>query len=200
MILAVFAENDQWDEIKKDVINVEWIRLTSLINIPKNIAALFILSDIFEIDCTVTQAPIFINSVANTLMELKMPAHVVRINGWPGFLSRPEWEITGKITENVSAVTNSLHKKITILPDEPGFISARILAMIINEAWFALGENVSTKNEIDIAMKLGTNYPLGPFEWGEKIGEKNIFDLLQKLSKKNKKYLPAPLLQQKIYL
>ena len=198
MILAVFAHDEQWDEIKKDINNVEWIRLTTLNNIPENIAGLFILSDFFEINYTDTQVPIFINSVANTLMELKAPAHIVRINGWSGFLSRAEWEISGIITEQVIAVINFLHKKITILPDEPGFISARILAMIINEAWFALGENVSTKKEIDIAMKLGTNYPLGPFEWGEKIGEKNIFDLLKKLSKTNKKYLPAPLLQQKI--
>ena len=198
MTLAVFADDEQWNEIKKDISNVEWIRLTSLTNIPENIAGLFILFDFVEINYTETQVPIFINSVANTLMELKAPAHVVRINGWNGFLSRAEWEISGIITEQVIAIINSLNKKITILPDEPGFISARILAMIINEAWFALGENVSTKKEIDIAMKLGTNYPLGPFEWGEKIGEKNIFVLLKKLSKTNKKYLPAPLLQQKI--
>ncbi len=44
------------------------------------------------------------------------------------------------------------------------------MAMIINEAWHALAEEVSTKNEIDTAMKLGTNYPYGPFEWAEKIG------------------------------
>ena len=197
MRLAVFARDEQWDEIRKDFSNVEWIRLTSLIDIPDNIAGLFILSDIIEIDYTVTQAPIFINAVTNTLMNLKAPSHVVRINGWTGFLSRAEWEISGLITEKVIAVINFLFKKIIILPDEPGFISARILAMIINEAWFALGENISTKKEIDIAMKLGTNYPLGPFEWGEKIGEKNIFYLLQKLSEKSEKYLPAPLLQQK---
>ena len=69
--------------------------------------------------------------------------------------------------------------------------------MIINEAWFAFEEGVSSKEEIDIAMKLGTNYPLGPFEWGALIGEKNIYALLKKLSAGNKRYLPAPLLHQK---
>jgi 3-hydroxyacyl-CoA dehydrogenase len=44
--------------------------------------------------------------------------------------------------------------------------------MIINEAYFALEDNVSTKAETDIAMKLGTNYPYGPFEWGQLIGLK----------------------------
>ncbi len=198
MKLAVFADEAQWNEINTDVGDWEWIRLASLNNIPNNIDALFILSEIFEIDYKTFKAPIFINEVTNTLKELNFPANVVRINGWKGFLSRSDWEISGTITENMYAIFIRLNKKITVVPDEPGFISARILAMIINEAWFALGENVSTKNEIDTAMKLGTNYPLGPFEWGEKIGEKNILNLLKKLSQTNKKYLPAPLLNQKI--
>jgi 3-hydroxybutyryl-CoA dehydrogenase len=71
-----------------------------------------------------------------------------------------------------------------------------VLAMIINEAWFTLGENVSTKQEIDTAMKLGTNYPYGPFEWCNKIGIKNIYSLLKKLSENNARYKPAPLLEK----
>jgi 3-hydroxybutyryl-CoA dehydrogenase len=76
----------------------------------------------------------------------------------------------------------------------PGFITARVIAMIINEAWFALEEGVSTKEEIDTAMKLGTNYPYGPFEWGKEIGLKNIHALLDKLSKLNPRYSPAELM------
>ena len=66
--------------------------------------------------------------------------------------------------------------------------------MIINEAYFTLEENVSTKEEIDIAMKLGTNYPYGPFEWSKKIGLKNIADLLKELFITEKRYQPAALL------
>jgi len=68
--------------------------------------------------------------------------------------------------------------------------------MIINEAWFALQEGISTKQEIDIAMKLGTNYPYGPFEWGDKIGLKNIYRLLKEMSGENSKYQPAELLEK----
>ena len=68
--------------------------------------------------------------------------------------------------------------------------------MIINEAYFALEEGVSTKEEIDTAMKLGTNYPYGPFEWAKKIGLKNIFQLLDKLHKTNLRYEPAALLKK----
>ena len=72
-----------------------------------------------------------------------------------------------------------------------GLLQARIIAMIINEAYYALEENVSTKEQIDIAMKLGTNYPYGPFEWSEKIGIEKIYFLLEKLSAQNKRYTIA---------
>ncbi len=65
-----------------------------------------------------------------------------------------------------------------------------------NEAFFALSENVSTMVEIDTAMKLGTAYPYGPFEWGNKIGLQNIVTLLKKLSKKQLRYAPCDLLVQ----
>ena len=45
-------------------------------------------------------------------------------------------------------------------------------------------------------MKLGTNYPFGPFEWGEKIGLQNIYSLLDTLGQKQNRYIPAPLLKQ----
>lgn len=198
MKLAVFADENQWNEIRNNVVDVLWIRLHSLTNIPLNIDALFILSDVFELDYKTIQVPIFINEVTKTLKELNSTGNVLRINGWKGFLARSDWEVSGTISEKIREIFQVLNKKFVVVPDEPGFISARILAMIINEAWFAFGEKVSTKNDIDIAMKLGTNYPFGPFEWGAKIGEKIIYDLLLKLSATNKKYLPAPLLKQKI--
>jgi 3-hydroxybutyryl-CoA dehydrogenase len=87
-----------------------------------------------------------------------------------------------------------LNRKAEWVPDIKGFTSARVVSMIINEAYFALEENVSTKEEIDIAMKLGTNYPYGPFEWSKKIGLKNIAALLTELSLTEKRYQPAALL------
>ena len=71
--------------------------------------------------------------------------------------------------------------------------------MIINEAFFALGEGVSTMEEINLAMKLGTNCPYGPFEWEEKIGLQNIYRLLHKLSATDKRYSIAPLLKKKYF-
>ncbi|MBL0145641.1 MAG: hypothetical protein IPP48_07655 [Chitinophagaceae bacterium] len=59
-------------------------------------------------------------------------------------------------------------------------------------------DDVSTKNEIDIAMKLGTNYPYGPFEWADKIGKQNIYTLLKNLSKTESRYTPSAQLQNEI--
>jgi len=136
--------------------------------------------------------PVIINSVITTLKELNAP--FVRINAWPGFLNRSVVEASGA-DENrkhlVDKIFSSLNKKTEWVADKPGFITAKIVSMIINEAYFALEQKVSSKTEIDTAMKLGTNYPFGPFEWGKKIGLKNIHRLLGELSKTNFRYLPA---------
>jgi 3-hydroxybutyryl-CoA dehydrogenase len=198
MILAVFGSDEQWVEFKKDSCNADLVRLYSLTNIPMTIEAVFIIADDVMVDFDTITIPVFINSVSNPLKELNAPVNVLRINGWRGFLERPNWEIAGTINNKVVTILAALNKDFTKVADEAGFIAARVLAMIINEAWFALGEKISTKAEIDIAMKLGTNYPYGPFEWSELIGEKNIFTLLKKLSSKDKRYLPAPLLVEKM--
>jgi 3-hydroxybutyryl-CoA dehydrogenase len=140
---------------------------------------------------------VIINSVIDSLSQLNVS--FVRINGWPGFLQRPMVEASCNIThlkqqaENIFA---SFNKQTCWLQDKTGFVTARVVAMIINEAWFALQENVSTKSEIDIAMRLGTNYPFGPFEWCERIGVKNIYGLLNELAKTDSRYEPAALLKK----
>src|SRR6187401_532618 len=139
--------------------------------------------------------PVFVNSMNKTIVEIGFP--VIRINAWPGFLKRDIAEVSSNddINKNeIEKILNLLNRKTEWVPDIKGFISPRIVSMIINEAYFTLEENVSTKEEIDIAMKLGTNYPYGPFEWSKKIGLKNIAGLLTELSITEKRYEPASLL------
>ena len=139
--------------------------------------------------------PVIINEVIQTLADLNLPENFHRMNAWPGFLQREIWEVVSKTPEKLKDVFKVFNRKIFFLKDEPGFVSARVTSMIVNEAFFALGENVSTKEEIDLAMKSGTNYPYGPFEWAEKIGVENILNLLEKLSEKEERYFPAPALK-----
>jgi len=140
-------------------------------------------------------ATVIINSVVDTLQKLNVP--FVRINAWPGFVASGIVEASTrdiKTKDFIQNVFSSLGKEVEWLPDIPGFVTARVIAMIINEACFALDENISTQEEIDAAMRLGTNYPHGPFEWCEKIGAKNVHDLLQELAKVNPRYKPSTLL------
>ena len=144
--------------------------------------------------------PVFVNSMNKTIVEIGLP--VIRINAWPGFLKRNIAEVSSneEINKNeVEKILNLLNRKTEWVPDIKGFISPRIVSMIINEAYFTLEENVSTKEEIDIAMKLGTNYPYGPFEWSKKIGLKKIAGLLKELSITEKRYKPSSLLIKEAY-
>jgi 3-hydroxybutyryl-CoA dehydrogenase len=148
--------------------------------------------------CIVKNKSIFVNTVITTCKEL--PENCIRINAWNDFLKREIVEIALHHSQKNSAekILNELQWTFTIAADEPGMISARIIAMIINEAYFALEGNISSKEEIDTAMKLGTNYPYGPFEWSEKIGLHRIYRLLKKLSEEDNRYQPATLLEQEL--
>jgi 3-hydroxybutyryl-CoA dehydrogenase len=129
------------------------------------------------------------------------PDNYIRFNGWNGFLERATLELAAKDNAFFSTATNALDElgwKYQAAPDAPGMIAARVVAMIINEAYFALGEDLSSKKEIDIAMRTGTNYPYGPFEWSEKIGLKNVYSLLEKLKEKDARYTPAPGLAKEV--
>jgi 3-hydroxybutyryl-CoA dehydrogenase len=143
--------------------------------------------------------PVIINSVTKTIGELNLP--LIRINGWPTFLERTVAEVACHNETDrtkVEKIFTALNRKTEWVPDVKGFISARVVSMIINEAYFALEEKVSSKKEIDLSMKLGTNYPYGPFEWADKIGLNKIAGLLTALSETEKRYQPASLLLKEI--
>jgi 3-hydroxybutyryl-CoA dehydrogenase len=142
-------------------------------------------------------ALIIINSVVTPLNQID--EDFVRINGWNTFLKRPVVEasiINTSLQPQAEQLLSNFGRTIEWTPDIAGFITARVVASIINEAFFVLEEKVSTKEEIDTAMKLGTNYPFGPFEWGKKIGLRNIYSLLAILNGEKNRYTPSLLLKQ----
>jgi len=142
-------------------------------------------------------ALIIVNAVVPTIGEMGYP--FVRINGWPGFLERSIHEVVvpdEAAAARVAKFYSLADREYRIVADEPGMISARILSTMINEAYYTWEEEVSTKAEIDTAMRLGTNYPLGPFEWSERIGVGQIAGLLRSLSRTNAVYVPSKALQE----
>jgi 3-hydroxybutyryl-CoA dehydrogenase len=140
---------------------------------------------------------IIVNDVIGTTETL--PGKFIRINAWPTFLKRPiteasyNSELHKQKCENIFSLFN---KQIEWTKDIPGFITARVVCTIINEAFYSLPDNESSREEIDTAMKLGTNYPYGPFEWSGLIGAEKICSLLDELSKTNKRYTVCDLLKK----
>ena len=122
----------------------------------------------------------------------------IRVNAWPTMLSRNIVELAyhnqSQVADEMENVFGTLEWRYQFVPDIPGMITPRVVSMIVNEAYYALGENVSTREDIDVAMKLGTNYPYGPFEWSEMIGLEKIVGLLRELNHTDQRYTIAPLL------
>lgn len=198
MKIVVSATDAQWLELTDNRALVDWVRVDGSENFTHQQDADAFLSllngDITE-DFISLDKPVFINAVVETLPETA-PSNVYRINGWATFLQRPVWEFSGGPSQAIETLFKNAGIKMNRVKDEPGFVTARIIAMIINEGYFAIEDGVSSMAEIDTAMKLGTNYPYGPFEWAAKIGTDKIFALLLKLYEKDSRYAPSRLLMQ----
>lgn len=121
--------------------------------------------------------------------------------GLPTFLNRQMLEVTARRAEDhakLSEVCAALGTGFSVVDDRVGLVTPRVIAMIINEAYFTVQEGTASREDIDLAMKLGTNYPFGPFEWCEKIGIENVYKLLDAVYQdtKDERYRICPLLKK----
>lgn len=126
-----------------------------------------------------------VHTPTHTLAEL--PPKTIRLNAWPGFAAGNDWEMAWADEEAEQIVKEACAAlgKIPIrVPDQIGFVGARVLAAIIHEAMLLKSAGAASQTDIDLAMKLGTNYPKGPFEWAEEIGWKEVEALLEKMGMK----------------
>jgi 3-hydroxybutyryl-CoA dehydrogenase len=191
MKIVVLGSQKSFDEIRQSRPDADWVLVDNTNSFMQHAGA-DAYFDLLDNACTNEHPslahPLFLNSVVHPVDPSK---NAVRINGWSGFLKNEKWEMSGNVGEREKSVLAFLKKEPVICADEPGFISARVIAMIINEAFFAEEQGVSSKDDINTAMKLGTNYPYGPFEWADIIGIKNIYALLKKLSTSDPIYEPA---------
>ena len=98
----------------------------------------------------------------------------------------------------VAGFFQQLNKKTIRIDDAPGMVVMRTVCMLVNEAADTVKEGVATAEAIDTAMQLGTNYPLGPLQWGENIGLVNVLTVLNNLFRwyGEDRYRPSALLRR----
>lgn len=153
-----------------------------------------------------TAASVLVNTSFNTLREvlagdLRKRGNIFGFNGMPGFLSHDCLEVSVLHEEEkpaLSKLCDEISMDYVIIEDRVGMVTPRIICMIINEAYYTVQEKTAGKADIDLAMKLGTGYPFGPFEWCDKIGVRNVYDLLTALynDTHDERYKISPLLKQ----
>jgi 3-hydroxybutyryl-CoA dehydrogenase len=96
-----------------------------------------------------------------------------------------------------AVVGRRIGKEVVVIKESPGFITSRVNAMIGNEAFYMLQEGIASAADIDKALKLGLNHPMGPFELVDLVGLDTRLHILEYLHRTlGEKYRPAPLLLQ----
>jgi len=107
-------------------------------------------------------------------------------------------ETLKETVDKITAFIESIKKEPVFVQDRSGFIVKRILIPMINEAFFVLQDGIATAEEIDKAMKLGSNHPMGPLELADFIGLDTCLSIMETLHINfgEDKYRPASLLRQ----
>jgi 3-hydroxybutyryl-CoA dehydrogenase len=163
-------------------------------------------SNLFE-----SASPDTIFLLSSALIELQcldwqtpISQRIFGMNCLPSFINRPVKEISYHSEEQkqlIGDIAQKLNWDIAPVKDRVGMVTPRILFMIINEAYYTLQEGTASRSDIDTGMKLGTNYPYGPFEWCGKIGLKTVVKMLQHLydDTKDERYKICSLLKTESY-
>ncbi|MGO4474969.1 3-hydroxyacyl-CoA dehydrogenase [Massilia sp. 2TAF26] len=102
---------------------------------------------------------------------------------------------------DVARVLGACGWQAIAMRDVPGLLVARTVAMLVNEGADAVWQGVCDAASADLAMKLGTNYPAGPFEWLERLGVDQVVTLLDHLFEayRSERYRVSPLLRQRYW-
>ncbi|GAC1379918.1 MAG: hypothetical protein NVSMB45_02560 [Ginsengibacter sp.] len=203
MKVGIFANDQQQEELltksRSEDTELKFVNTEGELLEQHSLDAIFIFNELSSYNNFVRLSiPVFINSVDKTLKTLDLPDNFHRLNGWNEFIKREVWEIASNDFKSIDSILGSIGWKYQKVEDVEGFISARVISLIVNEAYLAFEEGVSSKENIDTAMRLGTNYPYGPFEWGKRIGIKKIYDLLNTLSQTDVSYVPSQKLLSEI--
>ncbi|MCS7086507.1 MAG: 3-hydroxyacyl-CoA dehydrogenase family protein [Bacteroidia bacterium] len=183
------AEADvvEYDERWPDVSCYDFVVHTCLDETPNDLDAL-------------TEARfVFGSTVITAFGEFPRRKGFVGFNGLPYFIGLSAWEICTPDDDDFRRA-QTLLQAIGITARRVnagvGMVAPRILCMIINEAYRTAAEGTASIQDVETSMKLGVNYPYGPFEWAQKIGLENVTAVLSALAREyGPQYLPVPALK-----
>jgi 3-hydroxybutyryl-CoA dehydrogenase len=160
----------------------------------------------FEIYCE-NSTTVFLNTCKVSLGELvqlvgrPISSKIFGFNGFPTFLIRDLMEVCLWNTDDehvLKRICEELKTDFLLVDDRVGLVTPRVICMIINEAYYTVQDGTASRADVDMAMKLGTNYPYGPFEWCNRIGVKHVYELIEALydDTQDERYKICPLLKK----
>lgn len=162
----------------------------------------------FEVYAGMEGLNLFVNSPKISLAEMvyfqvEVKCNLFGFNGLPTFINRSILEVS--FLDNrpkLEELCEALHTDYEIVEDRVGMVTPRVVCMIINEAFYTVQEGTVSREDIDQGMKLGTNYPYGPFEWVKRMGINHVYEVLEAIYEdtKEERYKICPLLKREYLL
>jgi 3-hydroxybutyryl-CoA dehydrogenase len=151
-----------------------------MISYSTNIRTVFILG---AVKCNIESA--FHQHNLSWTGALNNKNQIIGFNSMCTFIERNTFEFTNPLGIDQNTIQNIAlqlgYPQIEVVESRVGLITPRVVCMIINEAYYTVQEGTANRDDIDQAMKLGTNYPMGPFEWCKKIGINDVYETLEAL-------------------
>ncbi|WP_035562654.1 3-hydroxyacyl-CoA dehydrogenase family protein [Hymenobacter sp. IS2118] len=159
-------------------------------------------SEVLPWPAAIKGIPVFLEATLETVGYAGFTnAIVYGFCGLPTLIKRPLLEISianeadrDKLAETCAALGTDYR----VVADRVGLVTPRVICQIINEACFTLQEGTASMQDIDLGMKLGTNYPHGPFAWANAIGVPRVYAVLEALwhDTHDERYKVCPLLKR----
>jgi 3-hydroxybutyryl-CoA dehydrogenase len=143
-------------------------------------------------------------STGELVREMLIPDRVVGVSMLPPFDESKLAEIMDtphtddKTRHTAERLFESIGLPTVRISDGPGGVLARTVCCLVNEAALASQERIASAEDLDLALRLGANYPSGPLAWGDRIGLDRVLAVMEGLfaEYKEERYRPAPLLKR----
>ncbi len=153
----------------------------------------------YDLDVLESAKFVFGSTVLTSYQEFAERPGFVGFNGLPYFIGLNAWEVVARNDDDfvsASALLGASGISARRVHAGVGMVAPRVLFPIINEAYRTAAEGTASRQDVETSMRLGVNYPFGPFEWAEKIGVENVAAVLGALAKEyGPQYLPVPALK-----